>query len=172
MKDGKKIAFIFARYIIVLLVAFPNLFLFYLVFSPLTIYPSSSILSLFYETSVHGNTILVNSVPVELVNACIAGSAFYLLFLLNLSVPLNFKKRIFSLVFSFFLFLVINILRISIFSSLYINNFKYFSITHLAFWYVLSGIFVFLVWLITIRTFKIKAIPFYSDIKFIHSRIK
>jgi len=107
-----------------------------------------------------------------LIRACIAGSAYFLLFILNLSVPMKLKKRIYSLAFSFFIFLAINIIRIFIFSLLLIDNFRYFDITHKIFWFALSGIIVFLVWILTIRVFKIKDIPFYTDIKYLYKLAK
>lgn len=171
-KESKKIIWLFFRYLLLIVLAFQNLFLFYLVFSPLTVYPSALILGLFYPVSLHGNTILVNSVPIELINACIAGSAFYLLLLLNLALPMKISKRLASIAFSFLIFLVINIVRISVFSVLYINRFKYFNFTHLLFWYVLSGILVFLVWFLTIKVFSVKDVPFYNDIKFLYSQTK
>ena len=165
------IFFIFLRYIILILIALPNLFLFYFIFTPLTIYPVNSILSLFCNSHLIGNQITINNFQIELVDACIAGSAYYLLLLLNLSIPMNLKKRIYSIAFSFLIFLAINILRISVFTILLVNSFEYFDVTHKIFWYFLSGVIVFLVWFITIKTFKIKEIPFYNDIKFFTSQI-
>ncbi len=171
-KESRKIIFIFARYTFILLIALLAFPVFYKVFLPLTIYPASFLLSLFYHSVVSGSFILTINVQIELISACIAGSAYYLLLLLNFSLPLAWKKRVYSIAFSFAMFLIINILRIFTFSLLYINNFKYFDITHLIFWYVLSGIIVFLVWLSTIKLFKIKDIPFYADLKLITGKIK
>ena len=171
-KEDRKAIFIFIRYLILILITLPNLFLLYFIFTPLTIYPVNSILSLFYNSQLTGNQISINNTSIELIDACTAGSAYYLLLLLNLSIPMSLKKRIYSIAFSFFIFLAVNILRISVFTILLVNSFKYFDITHKIFWYFLSGIIVFLVWLITIKTFKIKEIPFYADIKFFTSKIK
>lgn len=170
-KENKKAGFIFLRYIILVLLAIPNLFLFYFIFTPLTIYPVSSILSLFYNSQLVSNQITINNISIEIVGACVAGSAYYLLLLLNLSIPMRLKKRISSIAFSFLIFLAINILRILVFTVLLINSFKYFDVTHKIFWYVLSGVIVFLVWFLTIKTFKIKEVPFYTDIKFLTSKI-
>jgi len=171
-KEDRKTIFIFLRYILLILIAFPNLFLFYFIFTPLTIYPVNSILSLFYPTNLTGSQITLSNVSIELVDACIAGSAYYLLLLLNLSIPMNLKKRISSIAFSVFLFLTINVIRISIFTILLINSFQYFDITHKIFWYILSGVIVFIIWFITIKTFKIKDVPFCTDIKFLFGKIK
>lgn len=171
-KEDRKTYFIFIRYLIILaagLFAFSSL---YAIFTPLTIQPSNLLLSFFYNTSINGNQIIIGGFLIELVEACIAGSAYYLLFLLNLSLPMKLKTRILSITFSFMIFLVINVLRIFIFSLLYINNFRYFDVTHMLFWYVISGVIVFLVWLATIKTFKLTSIPFYTDLNLIYSQIK
>lgn len=171
-KENTKILLIFIRYITILLLALGNLFLFYLIFTPLTVYSSHFLLSLFYPSSVSGNTILLPSVNIILIDACIAGSAYYLLLLLNFSLPMKPKTRFFSVLFSFALFFLVNVLRIVAFSILLINNFRYFDITHLFFWYFISGIIVFLVWILTTKTFKIKNIPFYTDISFIYNQVR
>lgn len=171
-KRGNRIYFIFLRYLIILLFASGNLFVFYLIFTPLTVYPSYYLLSLFYPTTLNNHLITAGSAQIEIIDACIAGSAYYLLFLLNLSVLMPARTRILSLLFSFSLFLVVNIARIFIFSLLYINNSRYFFLTHLLVWYILSGIIVFLVWLVTIKAFKIQETPFYTDLKYIYSSIK
>lgn len=163
--------FIFSRYIFLLLVAFFLLSFFYSIFLPLTIYPTSSLLSLVSSSQVQGDTILLGKFKIELIEACIASSAYYLLLLLNFSVSMPFKKRVLSLAFSFSLFLAVNILRIFVFSLLYINSFKYFNLLHLAFWYAISGIIVFLVWFLTIKLFSLKEVPFYTDLKFVYSKI-
>lgn len=172
IKEDRRIISIFSRYLFVLLIAIFAFSLFYTLFLPLTIYPVNYLLGLFYDSAVQGSSIFVAHTQIELISACIAGSAYYLLLLLNFSLPLNWKKRVLSLGFSFALFLAINILRISIFSLLYINEFKYFNFAHLLFWYVLSGVIVSAVWLSTIKMFKIKDIPFYTDLKLIYSKTK
>src|SRR5574343_199180 len=111
-KESSKIVLIFVRYFVILLAALSNLYLFYIVFTPLTVYTASCLLSLGYPVYTSGSTIVANSLPIEIVEACVAGSAYYLLFLLNLAVPMPLRKRILSILFVFASFLVINILRI------------------------------------------------------------
>ena len=87
---------IILRYLILVLVAIPNLWLFYLIFTPLTAYPVYWLLSLPYDASIlSNNIILINqAISIELVEACIAGAAYYLLLILNLSTPkIKIKKR-------------------------------------------------------------------------------
>lgn len=170
--EDKRILLIFARYVFVFLIALFAFSLFYTIFLPLTIYPSSFLLNLFYSSNVQGNSIIAGNFKIELIEACIAGSAYYLLLLLNFSVPMPAKKRLLSFLFSFLAFLVVNILRILVFSLLYVNSFKYFDITHLVFWYVVSGIIIFLVWIATIRVFSIREVPFYTDLRYLYAKTK
>jgi exosortase/archaeosortase len=173
MKKKKgAIYFIFLRYFMSLIVAVPNLWLFYAIFTPLTVYPVYFLLSLFYKTQLSGTTIFIDGFSISLIKACIAGSAYYLLFVLNMTTPLPIKKRLGSLIFSFSAFFVINLLRILFFSLLLLSSFSLFNLTHLIFWYFLSSIIVFMIWFANIKLFEIKAIPVYSDLKFLYSKIR
>lgn len=165
----KRVFHIFARYLFILIAGL-LLPVFYIVLLPLTIYPSNFIISLFYSTNLINNTIYINNASITLIDACIAGSAYYLLLLLNFAMPMKAKTRVFSLLFSFFLFLIINIARISLFSILFLSSFQYFDFAHKLTWYLMSGVFVFLVWILTIKVFDIKDIPFYTDLKFIYNK--
>ncbi len=172
-KESKNLAFIFTKYLILSLIALFLLDYFYKALLPLTIYPVVLLLNTAYHSTAQGMTILIDNLPkIELVEACIASSAYFLLILLNLSITMKARTRALSIIFSIVLFLAVNILRIFIFSLLYLNNFKYFDITHLFFWYIVSGVLIFLVWLVTIKTFKIRGIPFYTDLKLVYSQIK
>ena len=168
-KTGKQFKDIFIRYAILIIVALPNLYLFYLVFAPLTIYPVYFLISLFFEPSLMGNIILVKEIPIEIIPACISGSAFYLLFLLNLSTPnIKIKKRIKMISLAFASLLILNILRIFLLSLMLIIDSAWFGITHMFFWYVLSIVFVLGIWFLEVKFFRIKQVPFYSDLKFMY----
>ncbi len=163
------------RYAILILIAVPNLWLFYAVFTPLTVYPSYFISNLFMNVSLIGKNILLinNQIPIELIKACIAGSAYYLLLILNLSIPdIKLKTRIFALLASFGALLVLNVARIVFLMGIYANGDPWFNITHIIFWYALSTIFVVGIWFAEVKLFKIKGIPFYSDIKFLARHIR
>lgn len=156
--------FIFLRYAILILIALPNLILFDLIFTPLTVYPVYFILSLFYKTSLFGlNLLVVNGLVISLIPACIALSAYYFLAVLNLTTPMPIKTRFKSLGFLFGVFLLLNILRIAIFSALAVSDSAYFSTLHELVWYIGSTIFVVLLWFAQVYIFKIKSIPAYSD---------
>lgn len=164
-----KIKNIFLRYFIIVLIAIPNLFIFYFIFTPATIYPVFGLFKVFFkEVLLIDRTFQIsNKFFIEIINACIAGSAYYLLFILNFSIPkIKIKKRIKMLLFSFGFLLILNILRIFIFSLLFIySSQNFFNITHKLFWYFGTTIFIVLIWFIEVKAFKIKGIPIYSDIK-------
>lgn len=163
---------LFLRYGILLLVAFPNLYLFYFIFSPLTIFPSYYLMNFVIPGTIEGNRIITQLGIIELIDACIAGSAYYLLLLLNLSTPhMKFKRRMGAIFFSFIAFLGVNILRILVFSLLFFSGFEYFNTAHLAVWYGASTLLVALIWIAEVKLFKIKDIPFYSDFKAILKEI-
>ncbi len=154
------------RYLILILIALPNLYLFYLIFTPLTIYPLYFLINLFSNVSLQANTLFINSLSIKIINACIAGSAYYLLFILNISIPkIEFKKRLKMIGFAFSSLLILNILRILFLLLILITTPSLFDITHKAFWYLISLFFVAGIWFIEVRIFKIKQIPVYSDIK-------
>lgn len=162
----KKYLEIFSRYLILILVAIPNLYLFYLIFTPLTLYLSYFALNLFFEATLKGNVIFIGTLPIEIIKSCVAGSAYYLLLGLNLTT-LNIKiyKRIKMILISFSAFLAINIIRIFLLSILAMQNKSLFEIVHQVTWYFLSIGIVIGIWFAEVYFFKIKSIPLYSDIK-------
>jgi len=168
MKKDISLYLIFIRYIILLALMF-SLPLIYIIFAPLTIYPSGFLLDLvFNNVSINANMISINlQTFIQIIPACIAGSAYLLLLILNLTIPMRAKQRLYTLLFSFTLLLVLNIFRIFILSLLYYHNYAFFDITHKLFWYVLSIVFVVLIWLLTLKIYSIKKIPVYSDVKYV-----
>ena len=161
------------RYSILILAALFNLWIFYTIFTPLTVYPVYFIIKLFFNTSLLENIIFVNSIPIELIKACIAGSAYYLLFIFNMSVPnIKLKKRISMILFSFLSLLILNIIRIISLIIIYIQKNSIFNITHEVIWYAFGTIFVVGIWFLEVKIYNIKEIPIYSDIKLLISKIK
>lgn len=159
------------RYIILIISTFPNLIIFYFVFTPLTIYPVFFLFSLFFDVTLRNTTIFMSNCPfIELIEACIAGSAYFLLLILNLSIPnIKISKRILMIVSSFIVLLLVNIIRIFVLGLLFFSGTKWFDITHEIFWYFGSIVLVVLIWFFEVKLFKIKEVPFYSDIKFLYS---
>lgn len=171
-KGARSIIYLLLRYAFLLII---TLFIFkqsYNFLFALTIYPLKLLLSIFYNTTIYHSFLVIGSYFIEIIPACIALSAYVLLFILNLTMAMPIKKRIYSLVFSFLLLLIINIMRIFTFSILFVNNFIYFEQLHKFFWYVLSILIVILIWFLTVKVFKLKNIPIYSDFKFLYSQIK
>ncbi len=154
------------RYLLIVLVALPNLYIFYFIFTPLTIYTLYFILNIFSDVTLTGNFLLFTDFSIEIIPACVAGSAYYLLFFLNLSIPnISLKKRANMLLFSFLLLLLFaNILRILFLILLLFYGAFLFNLTHKLFWYLLSTFFVVLIWFLETKLFKIKEIPIYTDI--------
>lgn len=163
---------LFLRYLFILLLGLGNLFFIYLIFTPLTVYPVYFILNLFFKTALNGIMITIDNYGIALVEACVAGSAYYLLLILNFTTPMNVKKRILSLVYSLSALLILNILRIVILSVMLVNGSSFFDFTHKLFWYFISTAFVVIIWFSEVKLFKIKDIPVYTDLKIIISMIK
>jgi len=153
-------------------VALPNFWIFYFIFTPLTVYPVYFLLSFFYDSLLIENIILVNDVAIDLIKACIAGSAYYLLLILNLSIPkIKIQKRIKMILFAFGIFLAVNVLRIFLLGIMILEKSSLFNFTHQLFWYLVSIVFVVGIWFTEVKIFKIKEIPFYSDIVFVYKKI-
>ena len=169
--EKNSIKSLISRYLLLILIALPGAWIFYKIFTPLTFYPIYFITGLFYDVAITSRIsfIVSNSVPIELIGACIAGSAYYLLFILNLSTPgMKMKNRLSAIFFSVAVFLALNIIRIVILIFLAVTGSSYFDVTHLLFWYGLSTIIVVAIWFTEVKLFKIKETPFYSDLKFLY----
>jgi len=164
--NKKEVFGLFSRYILLVILGSFNLFLFYLVFTPLTVYPSFFILRVIYDaTLVSSTTIFLKGFYANIIPACIAGSAYYFLLIINLSTPMKLKTRILSIFFLVFVFLFLNVLRIIFFASLIFKGFQYFDVAHSATWYFGSTILIILIWFANVKIFNIEKIPIYSDIK-------
>lgn len=173
--DEKEIINILIRYSILVILAFVGLELFYYIFLPLTKHPIFYVLSLFHYSVVRENTIYIGKYTIEIVGACIAGSAYYLLLILNLSTgKTSWIDRLKLFLFSFGMFFVINLIRIYVLSVMYLNDSPIFDATHKLFWYFGSTIFVVLIWFFGTYLFKIKSTPFYTDIKnlYLYTKMK
>lgn len=163
-----------ARYFALVLLGLFNLKLIYFVFAPLTIYPVFWILFLFDNgtTLLPGNIIFSQGFYFEIIQACIAGAAYYLLLILNLSTPMNWKKRAESLTFIIIAFLLLNIIRIIVFAELFSLGYQYFDVAHILVWYLGSTVLLIAVWFVNVRLFEIKSIPVYSDAMGLINNIK
>ncbi len=164
---------IFVRYFMIVIFGLGNLWLVYRLVTPLTIYGSGYLLSIFYDVSIFGSVLLIEGLKFEIVNACVAGSAYYLLFVLAFSTKVNAWKRSLQLVLiGWGMLLVFNIGRIIVLINMGIGGSDYFDIVHKVFWYGLSTVFVLVAWFFSAYILKVKGIPVYSDFRYIIKSIK
>jgi len=148
---------------------------FYFVFKPIIVWLVYLLLGIFYNISVQGNVLLFPgfNMSVEIIDACIAGSAYFLLLVLNLLTrEISISKRIGLFLFCFLSLFFLNLIRLLILVPLFLSNSASFDFTHKVFWFVLSVVFVVLIWIFGTLIFKIKNIPVYSDIKEIVRRLE
>ncbi|NCO11009.1 hypothetical protein CO038_04270 [Candidatus Pacearchaeota archaeon CG_4_9_14_0_2_um_filter_39_13] len=168
--NGKELSTLLIRYTVLIVLGLFNLVAFYYIFTPLTIYPAFFFISKIFEDAVLVSVsptpaVLFNGYIARIIPACIAGSAYYLLLILNLTTPMNAGKRAGSIFFLFASFLVLNIARITLFAALVPVGFEYFDATHEFTWYFGSTIMVVVIWFANVLIFKIREIPVYSDLK-------
>lgn len=171
IEDNKKIKNLLIRYGILLVFSFIGVNLFYKIFLTPTTYISYWFLSIFFETNINQNLIVINGIfPIEIIGACVAASAYLLLIILNLSTPgLSLKKRFYSISLSIALMFTLNILRIFLLANVYLFDFDLFEFLHWFFWYFVSLIFVICIWFSQVKMFEIKSIPFYTDLKYLYN---
>lgn len=170
-KIDKKIYSVFNRYILIFILGLSDLVLFYFLFTKPTVLVSNFLLNLVSPTILFGNTILFKEVLIELVKACIAGSAYYLLIILALAIPnIKVTRRLKLIGFLFVSLFIFNTLRIFLLSL--INSIDLFNTVHLLTWYFFTTAFVIVIWFSAVKLFKIKEVPIYSDIKFLLSLTK
>ena len=169
--EKREVISLVIRYGILLLIGLANLFLadkglFYTIFTPLTVYPSYYVFNYLYDAIlISSNVIFFKGYYAQIIPACIAGSAYYLLLILNMTTPMKIGKRFASIIFLMITFLVLNVLRIVFFGTLLFKGYQYFDIAHVYTWYFGSTLLVVLIWFVNVFAFKIRAIPLYGDIK-------
>lgn len=166
MKKNKKekIFFeIFIRYIIILLFGLGNLFIFYFLLTPITTYSVYGIVNIYHDVQLSKSGLLFfEDFNVGLIDSCIAGGAFYLLFILIMSIGrINLRKRLSVLFSSFGLFLFFNIIRILVLIELY--GTKSFVFAHWFLWNIMSTLFVIGIWFFMVKKYNIESYPFLTD---------
>jgi hypothetical protein len=170
IKEDKEISLII-RYICIALLAIPNIAFFNSIFKPLTIGAVYGILSAFTNVSVANYEIIINNHRLVFIDACIAGSAYFLLAVMNLATPFKIlKSRIAVLAFFFGSFFAVNISRIVLLIALL--NSSIFQLVHIFLWYAAGTLMILGIWFLGVFIFKIREIPFYSDAKSLFDIIK
>jgi exosortase/archaeosortase family protein len=162
---------LFIRFLIAIIITliYP---LFYVVLTPITQYLSYFFLNFFYDISIIGTSLGINSIGFKFVEACVAGAAYYLLFILIIGTKdLDWKKGLKMFFSGSLMILALNVIRIIILIILALEVGKnYFDAVHMIFWNFVSGIYIALVWIVLVKKFKVKKIPFYSDIKYFYKK--
>ncbi len=164
----------FVRYLLLALIPIGGMAILYIIFTPLTVSPVYWLLKKMYaDTVLLGTTTLYfQQNYANIVEACVAGAAYYLLLILNLTTPMPLLKRAKSITFILVVFLVFNILRIVIFARLLVNGADYFDSAHQITWYFGSTVLVIVVWFVNVLLFDIREIPIYTDVKSLMQEIR
>jgi exosortase/archaeosortase family protein len=162
---------IFTRYLIVLTLGLGNFYILSKILTKPTIHATYKIMRILTPAILNQDTIQTNFVTIQLVPACIAISAFYLLiFLLLATANIELKTRIKAILAATITLLVLNVTRILLLTT--IINKPYFEIIHWTLWHILSTILVVTIYIAVIKLYKIKSIPVYDDLKYLKSQIK
>jgi exosortase/archaeosortase family protein len=145
--------------------------LFYVVFSPLTLLGSFLVLFPFLPVVLSSNSLIFEGITFMFIPACTAASAYLLLAVLILVTKgIKFKNGLKMFLLGSLAILCMNIVRIVTLIIVYFWLGKnVFDSLHLFYWYIISTLFVVLVWIWLTKKFKVKSIPVYSDIKKLHA---
>lgn len=162
---SKNLFCILFRYLTVCLLGFGNLFLFYALLTPITIFVFYHLMSIFVSASLVGNGILIGNFVVEIVKPCVAAAGYYLLFILGMTTKMKPSSRLKSISTAFGIFFGFNIIRLIVLS--FFLGSSSFETVHWIFWHFVSTVFVVGTWFIVVKIYKIKEIPFYSDMKYL-----
>ena len=160
--------YVFGRYVFLGLIAAFGLPLLYFFLKPLTIYPALLAIKLFYHNTFllpGTNTIYVAGNYVSIIEACVGVAAYYLLIFLNFTTPMKGIVRVKSLAFLAFTFLIINVIRIVLFTGLFVSGYSFFNFAHTVVWYIGSTALIVILWFVNVFVFKIRKVPVHSDIE-------
>ncbi len=166
--ENKKLTLLTLRYTLALLLGF-FIGLFYKIFTPLTLRTLYLALSTISNVSLSGYSIIVNGIVIDIIPACVSGSAYYLLFALGMLTQMNILKRLSLILFDFFMFFMFNILRILFLIYLLIKHVtpSLYDIIHKSLWFFLSTLLILFIWWLSIKLFDVRSIPLVSDIQYI-----
>lgn len=166
-----KLIGIFSRYATIIILGLSNLYLIYKILTPITIHATNLLLKIFTSTTLSENLIYTSQATIQIAPSCVAGAAFYLLLILLLATPnIKPKTRTKAIITAVATLFILNISRIVFLAS--IISYQNFETVHWIFWHLISTIFVVGTYIATIKIYKIKSIPFISDLKNIKSLAK
>ncbi|MFH0808487.1 MAG: pacearchaeosortase [archaeon] len=170
-KQYKKILNIIIRYLSILILGLGNLYILQKILTPITIHTTNWILNIFTETILVTNTIHTSLLTLQIIPACVAVSAFYLLlFLIFSTADIKPKTRFYAASSAIAILFILNVTRILILIP--IATTPYFDTIHWLFWHLISTVFVVATWFAIIKLYKIEGIPIYTDIKYLKSLIR
>lgn len=165
---NKKLISLFFRYFLLVLVGF-NLGIISFFIEPFTTHLLNSLLQIFFDFSFENSSIVFGSYELFLIESCFAISAFYLFLVLLLSTPnINLRRRFVFFLSGTLVLALLNAFRIFFLIFILINYASLFSFTHFLFWNLISTILVVGIWFAEVKIFKIRDIPFYTDLKYIY----
>ncbi|NQZ85486.1 MAG: pacearchaeosortase [Nanoarchaeales archaeon] len=144
--------------------------IFYNTVANILTYSSYYFLLIFENVQLIGNNITLENGDIFLiVKECVAISAYILISLIFLSIPISTKKIYKAILKSYLIFTVLNFLRIIILMSVFIYLGKEtFDKIHVIFYEFVSGIMVAFVVIYYLKKHKIRKIyPFFSDVKYL-----
>ena len=135
-------------------------------FTQITIYTSYLLLSAFNPVLIN-NILTIHGINFEFVDACIASLAYSLIFVLvMLTKDMSLMKRILVVISGWVLIFIMNVSRIVILATVAVTKgLDLFHTLDLIIWFVLSGVFVALVWITLVWFYDVRSIPVYDDIK-------
>lgn len=159
------------RYVMILTLGINNFYIISKIITPLTIHITRTTLNIFTPTTLTQNIIQTQTTTIQLIPACIAISAYYLLIFLLLATPnIQIKTRIYTILTATLSLLILNTTRILILIPL--TQTQSFATIHWATWHIFSTTLVAAIYITTIKLYKIKSTPIYSDLKYLKSQIK
>ncbi|RMD46081.1 pacearchaeosortase, partial [Candidatus Pacearchaeota archaeon] len=130
---------VFLRYFFLLVVGL-NLDKLYSFLTWATVNSLGLIFSIYTKPLIVRNYIRLPGLVIQVIPACVAASAFFLLIFLFFSTPMKPEKRLKVLAFSILALFVINLARIVFLVEF--SGSKYFDAVHWFFWNFLSTVFV------------------------------
>ena len=147
--------------------------IFYFIFTPLTLY-GTYLLLLYYKPMILGISLLINQYTFIFVEACVLGSAYYLLWLLTmLTKDIKLLTRLKIILTGFLLIFAANMIRIAVLIFIAIKfSLDWFDLIHMFIWMFVTSVYVAFVWIFLIRKYKITSIPIYSDVKYLYKFIR
>lgn len=166
----KKIKSIALRYSLVLILGLSNFYIISKILSPLTIHTTNAILNIFTSTTLIADTIQLASTKIQIAPSCVAASAYYLLIFLLLATPTKTKTLTKALATAIISLFILNVTRILLLIPV-ISSPNFESI-HWITWHIISIILVVGIYITTIKFYKIKTIPIYTDFKYLIKIIK